>query len=226
MHDPTPAGAAEPAIDPERTLALLHVPAARRGAIATLWRLDARLGAVVATTTDPSIGAIRLAWWRDALTRLDDAAAPAEPLLQDVAAQLLPHVRGAELAALAEGWGAIVEGDPDMLDEYGRGRGGVLFGLAARVLGGDVGGAAAMGAGWALVDLGWGQRDAAFRAAALDAAERALAEWDGRTPRGLRPLGMLAVLARRDVAAGPDADRRVGSAGRIAMMLRHRMFGR
>ena len=40
-------------LDPDRMLALAYVPAARREAIAALWRLDAALGAVLATGTDP-----------------------------------------------------------------------------------------------------------------------------------------------------------------------------
>lgn len=217
--DPTP-------IDPERGFALVHVPAARRAAVETLWQLDARLGEVLATTSDPAIGAIRLAWWRDALRRLDSAAAPAEPLLQAVATYILPAVSGTDLAALAEGWGVMVDGDPAELDAYGAARGATLFGLAARVLGGEGDAVMAAGAGWALVDLGWGQRDAAFRMAALAAAGRALAPWDGRVPTRLRPLGMLGMLARRDVMAGPGAERRVATPGRLAAMLRYRWFGR
>ena len=213
--------------DPEAALMLTHVPGDRRAAVATLWRLDARLGEVLATTSDPAIGMIRLAWWRDALARLDDAPAPAEPLLQAVTTDCLPAVAGAELALLAEGWGTMVDGDPAALDAYGAGRGGVLFGLAARLLGrADDADIRAAGAGWALVDLGWGQRDAAFRVAALTAAARALAPWDGRTTRRLRPLGRLGMLARRDAAAGPGAERRVATPARVAAMLRYRWFGR
>ena len=221
-EDDTPLG-------PERTLMLLHVPPARRAAVEALWRLDARLGAVLATTTEPAIGIMRLAWWRDALIRLDGGPAPAEPVLQALAAAVVPQVAGSALATIAEGWGAMVDGDPAMLDEYGRDRGGGLFRLSARLLGASEADAAvveAIGAGWALVDLGWGQRDPAFRLAALEAAERAMAGWNGRSSAALRPLGMLGVMARRDVAAGVAAERLEGSPGRIAVMLRHRLFGR
>ena len=215
-------------IDPERALMLAYVPADRRPAIAALWALDHRLGMVLSTTTEPAIGAIRLVWWRDALRRLDQADAPAEPLLREVAERLLPHLPGAMLASLAEGWGAVIDDDQDE-DAYARHgveRGATLFAAAAMVLGDDPDAVRAIGAGWALVDLAYGTRDPALRKAALDAARRALAEWDGRVPRVLRPLGMLGMLARIDAAAGPDGERRPGAPGRVARMMRYRMFGR
>ena len=46
---------------------------------------------VVATSTQPALGAIRLAWWRDALERLDQFPPPPEPRLQAVATELLPR---------------------------------------------------------------------------------------------------------------------------------------
>ena len=91
-------------LDPDRKLALAYVPAAARPAVEALWRLDASLGAILATGTQPLISQMRLAWWREALERLDRAPAPAEPLLQDLATHVLAVVRGAELAAMEEGW--------------------------------------------------------------------------------------------------------------------------
>ena len=54
---------------------------------------------VVRTTSEPMLGAIRLAWWRERLEELDDGAPPPpEPRLQAVAYELLPRgVRGSEL---------------------------------------------------------------------------------------------------------------------------------
>lgn len=215
-------------IDPERMLMLSYVPVDRRPAVAALWALDHRLGMVLSTTTEPAIGAIRLAWWRDALQRLDRTAPPAEPLLRDVAEHLSPHVEGAMLAPLAEGWGAVIDEayDDDACERHGRARGEALFAAAATVLGGDPDAVRTIGSGWALVDLAHGTRDIAMRTAALAAAGRALAEWDGRVPAALRPLGMLGMLARMDVAAGPAAERRLGAPGRMARMLRYRIFGR
>lgn len=215
-------------IDPERMLMLSYVPADRRAAVAALWTLDHRLGMVLSTTTEPAIGAIRLSWWRDALQQLDRNSPPAEPLLRDVADKLLPHMSGATLAPLAEGWGAVIDDaqDEEALAHHGRARGAILFKAAATVLGNDTEAVEAMGAGWALVDLAHGMRDPALRSAALTVAGRALDAWDGQVPYKLRPLGMLAMLARIDVAAGPHAERRPGAPGRMARMMRYRIFGR
>jgi phytoene synthase len=222
MSEPSPLS------DPERLLMLAYVPADRRAALATLWELDMRLGQVVATTTEPAIGAIRLAWWRDALLRLDQAPAPAEPLLQQVAETLLPFVSGAMLAPLAESWDALLDDAlPDEgLDAYGEARGAALFGVAAFLLGGEAGDVRPFAGGWVLADVAHGSSDMGLRRAALAAAGRALDGWDGRVARQLRPLGMLGMLARQDVAAGPDQPRRQGSPARMLAMLRYRLTGR
>lgn len=203
------------------------MPASKRAAVETLWRLDAAFGAVLATGTEPMISRIRLAWWREALEKLDTAPPPAEPLLEAVAAHLLPAgISGAELAAMEEGWAAIAPGEAltaENLDTYAAARGARLFELSARLLGDwdrPVGDA---GKHWALMDLarhsaGQGDREAAHGRAAEDRFPRA---W----PRPLRPLGMLYALAHRDHARGPDRIERHGAPGRILRMIRHRITG-
>jgi len=95
--------------DPERALTLTYAAADRRAALTALWHLDERLAGVVRNTKEDRLGAIRLAWWREALARLDEAPAPAEPLLQELAATLLPlGLRGAELGTIADGWAALL----------------------------------------------------------------------------------------------------------------------
>ena len=214
--------------DPERALALSYVPAAARASVAALWRLDERLGAVLATTTEPAIGAIRLAWWREALIALDDAPAPAEPILGALARNVIPVVAGAELGKLAEGWGLLLDPRPDAdtLMRYGSERGGMLFSATARLLGEDAPGMAAAGAGWALIDLAFHVRDAGLGERALAAGLQALGDRPGVMPPRLRALGMLAMLARRDAAAGLLQPRRQGAPARVARMLAYRLIGR
>jgi len=204
------------------------VPKPRRAAIEALWRLDATLGAVLATGTDPLLSRIRLAWWRDALVALDGAPPPAEPLLQALAAHVLPaRVSGAELAALEEGWAAILPGQ-ELKEEtaalYAARRGGTLFALSARLLGGDPALAGTGGRAWALVDLARHSSRRAEADAALRAARGATIE--GRWPKALRPLGMLVMLARRDARRGPDRLERFGAPSRMLRMIAHRISGR
>ncbi|MEA3030313.1 MAG: hypothetical protein QOG13_1638 [Sphingomonadales bacterium] len=214
-------------LDPDRNLALSYVAAARRPAVAALWRLDAALGAVLAGGREPMIGRIKLAWWREALEKLDRDPAPAEPLLQALADHVLPAgVTGAELAAMEEGWTNLLSPEPLTPPEllaYAAARGDLLFRYSARLLGG---GAAPAGAGekWALVDLARHSANEADADAAL-AAARALPS-PGRWPARLRPLGMLAALAVRDADPARPHWEAQGAPARMLRMLRHRLTGR
>jgi phytoene synthase len=212
-------------LDPDRNLALGYVRAARRPALAALWTLDAALARVVAGGREPMISRIKLAWWREALGRLDRERAPAEPVLQALADSALPAgVTGAELAELTEGWEVLLSPEPLTTAELGRyaaGRGGRVFACSGRLLGGTP----PVGAGerWALVDLARHSANAADTDAAL-ALARALPP-AGRWPARLRPLGMLAALAARD--AEPDRPRweAPGAPRRMLRMLRLRLTG-
>ena len=214
-------------MDPERQLALAYVPAARRAAMEALWRLDVAMGSVLATGSDPMISRIRLAWWREALEKLDHTRPPAEPVLEAVAEHVLPAgVSGAELAAMEEGWEALLSPAPlgsDALDLHARARGANLFEYSARLLGNGKSDMAGAGEIWALVDLARRVGSEEEMVAAL-AAARAKAVPTG-WPASLRPIGMLAMLARRDAERGLPLPRQ-GSPGRVARMLSHRLTGR
>lgn len=217
-----------PELDPDRRLALAYVPAAARDSVEALWRLDAALGAVLASGREPMISRIRLAWWRDSLEKLDREPAPAEPVLEALARHLLPAgIAGAELAAMAEGWAILLKPDPllaDDLDAYAAARGGSLFRFSARLLGASDQPVEAGGEAWALADLA---RHSASREDVAAALEAALArQVPRRWPARLRPLGMLAMLARRDAERGAAAREPQGAPARMLRMLRHRLTGR
>lgn len=206
----------------ERSLALSYAVQDRREALATLFALDDRLGKFTRMARDPTIGVMRLTWWGEALARLDHAPPPAEPLLQALAAQLLPSgVAGAELEQMADGWARLLEPDPVDLAGYATERGATLFAAAARVLGGADARVPLIGQGWALAALG-PERPVLAAEGSMLAGER-LAECF-RTPwsRALRPLGALGLLARYDAEGriGPGDPRRIGR------LLWHRLTGR
>ncbi len=215
-------------LDPERALALAYVPAGRRSAIEALWRLDVTLGAVLVTGRDPMVSRIRLAWWREALERLDHQPPPPEPILSGVAAHLLPHgIAGADLAAMEEGWEILASPGPlttSDLEDYAKARGGTLFALSARLLGSEDRDerVARAGEAWALIDLARRSRDPREKEEARAAARSRAA--GGTWPARLRPLGMLAMLAFED-ARGPRWQRQ-GSPRRVLRMVRHRFTGR
>jgi phytoene synthase len=216
-------------LDPDRTLALAYVPSSRRLAVEALWRLDAALASVLSTGREPLISQIRLAWWREALETLDTARVPAEPVLQAVAGHVLPGgVGGAELAVMEAGWAVLLTPEPLTeadLDVYGSARGGVLFRCSARLLGGPAPPALEQaGAAWALVDLARHSGNEADAGRALAAARALVAP--ASFPAPLRPLGMLAALARRDAQPRRAGWEAPGSPGRMLRMLRHRLTGK
>lgn len=225
------------AADPERWLAVTYARKTSRAALASLFALDISLGRVVASTTEPMIGAMRLAWWREALESLHLPPYPAEPVLQAVAAEWIgPSVNenradlGAAFAAMVEGWVALIE--VDKLDEtallsHANERGGRLFTLAADALGADFDTSQLwrMGSGWALVDLASHLSQTDARTEALAMAADYLKQGFAGLPSQVRPLVAMAVLARRDALKGLEG-RRIGSPGRQLRMLAALMSGK
>lgn len=218
-------------LDPDRTLALSYVPTEKRHALRALWRLDAALGAALAGGREPMLSRIKLTWWRDSLERLDREPAPAEPVLQEVKARVVSRsIRGEQLARMEEGWAMLLSQDPltpEELDIYAVGRGALLFRYSSSLLGYQLNDRVKRaGEGWALADLAR-HSNLVDAAAALAAAGARLADATAqRWPASMRPLGMLAMLARRDVERGTGAFERQGSPARMARMLRHRLTGR
>jgi 15-cis-phytoene synthase len=136
-------------------IALAYVPRVSRDGVSAIWALDAALGRVVATTTDPMIGQMRLTWWHGRLIGIDEGEVPAEPILAALRDVVRHHdVTGAKLAGLVEGWEVLLDPLPlsdDVLRTYADKRGDGLFALSARVIGRPV--IAGLGAGWALIDF-------------------------------------------------------------------------
>jgi phytoene synthase len=208
-------------LDPERRLALAYVPDRVRPALEALWRLDVTFAAVLATGGEPMIRRIRLAWWREALEALDDNGPPPEPLLQSLASHVLPGVSGAELARMEEAWEILLSDQPLTVDEqarYASLRGGLLFQLSARLLGAPDFPVAGSGELWARVDL-------ARHSSGRDEVRIPPAGPQRRWPRALRPLGMLAVLARRDSDRLARPWERQGHPARMLRLIRHRLTG-
>lgn len=189
--------------DRDRWLACLYAPARARPGLIALFALDCELAQLVASTTEPMLGEIRLAWWRERLQELDAGKAPAQPLLCALRDHALPLLPGADLAALEDRWLAMI-GSPDVPPAHIDG-GGALFALAARLLNGDAAPARALGRAWVLGE----------------AAPQPV-------PAPLRPLLGLAVLSARDAArarAGQPYEPR-GSLARQWRLLSAVAFGR
>jgi phytoene synthase len=170
------------------------------------------------------LGRMRYAWWFEALERLDHALPPAEPVLREIAAAVLPRgVSGAALAAMIDGWEAI--GDEEPLDEaalatFADKRGGVLFDAMARVCGAADAQARMAGEGWALVDLAQGLSNSAASIAARTMAAVRLERVTGKPwSREGRAIGALALLAQFELDGRSPA-------ARIGRLFLHRLTGR
>ncbi len=173
------------------------------------------MGTVVERATEPALAAIKLAWWREQLERLDDYSPPAEPRLKAAAQELLPRgIGGRELSGLELGWATLLEDNVDARLVAARGE--LVFELAARLLGASHRDLAAAGRLYALMDMPRrGLND--FRPAADQPGA-------ARFPPKLRPLTGLACLARRDLLRGPDEPE--GTPGRSWALIRHRLTGK
>jgi len=129
------------------------MPASRRDAFEALFAIDAAMGDVVARSTEPALGRIKLAWWREQLQALDEAPPPAEPRLRAAAAQLLPlGVSGSALAEIETGWATLL--DPEVDSALVAGRGYALFRIGGQLLGSDDDKLGEAGALYALASVG------------------------------------------------------------------------
>lgn len=209
---------------------LVYAPASRRRALSALLRLDDRLANLVQTTSQPALGQLRLAWWREALARLDTQPPPGEPVLQELAASVLPlGISGASLVPIVHGWEVLVEEielDHDALRRFAEGR-GQLFVVAGAVMGASARDPlATAGQGWALADLARHLRAPAEAAEARAMASALLDKATAvRWSRNGRALGALAHLARLDLRA-PGSEPPVGAPHRVGRLFWHRLTGR
>jgi phytoene synthase len=199
--------------------------------LGTLFTLDDSLARILRTTREPMVGQMRLTWWHEALTRLDNAPAPAEPVLQALARDMIPNgVSGGRLASMIDGWEELLEAelDEEAIVRHATRRGGTLFEIAGALLGATASDPlATAGEGWALADL---SRHLSDRATAEWALARAAAPLElatrARWSRQARPLGALAHLARMNLSVAFDQPVPVGAPRRVARMLLHRLTGR
>lgn len=178
--------------------------------------IEAALDDVVATSTQPALGAIRLAWWREALERLDHFPPPPEPRLKAATEHLVTlGVSGSVLAELEDSRAAQLD---EVVDPMRVALGGErLFAIGATILGARDELLAVAGRLYAL-------GKAARRGDRQVMPTGLLAGLKGhRFPRRLRPVTALARLAARDLRhTEVEAE---ATPGRAAALLSHRLLG-
>lgn len=206
---------------PHYRLALAYAPERQRDVIWTLMLFDQRLAHTMKKGREPLITQMKLAWWRDRFSE-DPAAWPdGEPMLG--------HLRlfGCDVARLqpmVDAWELLLAdslGESEMI-AFARGRsaGWLLVSRIAGTTDTDARDAAEL---FALVDLSLNlSREEEARAAREIARRRA----DLRLPRSraLRPLAILAGLARRNLDR--NAASLLDGPGALATAMRIGMTGR
>jgi 15-cis-phytoene synthase len=212
--------------DLDRYLATLYAPGLSRPGLFALHALDLELAEIVRTTSEPMLGQIRLAWWREQLQTLDATVRPAQPVLAALAEHVLPiGVTGASLEALEDANLALLDDD---LGAAVTAR-ATLFEVAVRLLiaspdPDSIERARQLGTGWATIDAG--RQGRALTPTDFERADHAVRR--APSPRAARPLFALAALARIDLAAlrdgRPPAPR--GTPGRQARLLWSIVTGR
>jgi phytoene synthase len=175
---------------------------------------------VVATSSDPRLGEIRLAWWRDRLDDLDTRGPANEPRLIAANRYLMPVTTGAALSTIASAWVPLLDPFPwgEHVADGLRRRGALLFLVGGQILGCEGAGAEAAGVLWSLADGAFHCSDPSSREFLLREARRAIADVPRRISADLRPLTVLAALAAHDLL-------RRGRLSRVAAGLAHRLRG-
>jgi phytoene synthase len=184
--------------DRDRYFAGLFAPKAKRAGLFALHAYDLTLLDVLQTTTEPQIGLIRLAWWRDAVSGPPVAG---QPVLEALRSEQL------DTAALAE----LAEAYMDRVEDGQGGSGAALFRVAAALLEGSSE-VAGLGAYW----------QAAGERRAGTAIDEPPIE-PIRIEVALRPVTALVAAARRDFDGRIEPR---GSTRRQVAMLRHVLTGR
>jgi len=201
-------------------LALAYAPRAARLETWAVLALDMRLAGIVRSRREPIMAQLRLAWWRDTLRQPPESWPRGEPILDALSDWGDPG----RLATLPEGWEALLaeELSPDVIAEYAESRGRAYGSLADELGAGEVEDATAAGRLWALADLAANLSEGAERKLVVEYARAQPPP--PRLPAALRPLTVLAGLARRAIGRrgaplldGPGAAllaMRLGIAGR------------
>ena len=180
----------------EQRLALAYAPAASRGLFTALFALDTRLAGIVRGAREPILAQLRLAWWRD---RLRDGGGTGDPVLAALAGW---GDQRAGLAGLVDGWEHLLGDslDPAAIGHFVEGRAQAMAALAG-LLGLSAEQSVQAARSWALADLAGHVANPAERALVQEQAGQH--DWGHvPLPRQLRPLAVLAGLARRRRGAG------------------------
>ena len=186
-------------LSPPKKLSLIYARADLRDVFGVMLALDERLSEIMARTSEPMIGQIRMAWWNDVIAKPTSERPAGEPLLAIVSAVEAAHkaqdIKG-PMIALVEAWSMLLANEiwaSQLLMEFAEKRYLAIFGalISAGALNNrqnaDV---RSLGLWWALRDLRRHcHNDAQLRSVeTVELPQREIKH----LPRILRPLTILA----------------------------------
>lgn len=189
-------------LPPERRLALAYAPRHARGAFLAVLALDQKLARIVGQGSEPLIGQMRMAWWRERLAEPAHSNPKGEPILTLLAQSGLDRPG---LIQLVDAWEVLLGDrfDAQTIDTHADGRSGAFGGLAAALGFGTIpSDAVRMARNWVLADLASKLSDPGE----VELVRNVLSQQDWRAstlPKALRPLAVLHGLARRKQGQGP-----------------------
>lgn len=186
----------------EHRIAIGYMARKLRAAMSIYFALDQRLGRIVAKTTEPMLGQMRLAWWRDMFAKPVSERPTGDAVLDAIG----KHWEGDEevLSALVDGWEHMLVEPP--LDEgallnFANGRIAPLLNLVDSLSGASLNDAGAALRRWALADAAANTVEGDERLLMLRLA-RSQVRSRACFARGLRGFAVLDALARRSVDCG------------------------
>lgn len=104
-------------LQPEIQLALAHTSPDYREALRIFFDLDLRLGRILAGTTEPMLGQMRLAWWRETLAKPANERPTGDIVLDAIGLHWAG--REAALIELVDGWEELLA-EPPLGEEHAR----------------------------------------------------------------------------------------------------------
>ena len=186
----------------EQHLALAYTAAELRDQLGTYFALDRRLGQIVAKTTEPMLGQMRLAWWRDVLAKTVAQRPSGDEVLDAVSSYWVGNETA--LIGLVDGWEIMLAEPPlrrGQAKSFAHGRAQPLAAMAGADHSDAWQRAHAAGVRWALADavvhLPEGEERSAFIKLGLDRTSDV-----GILARKLRGLAVMESLALRSLKAG------------------------
>lgn len=177
-------------LSPPQRLAIVYAPSKVRDAFALLLQFDERLSDIVSRISEPMIGQLKLAWWRDALNAAPGQRPKGELLLSALSELDKPELTTAA-HKLVDAWEMLLmeeQWSDALLDSFATARGEAVFEGFARLLENNL----PVGA----LAQEWAKRDLAARYPKAMPAILSLRTETLPRQRALRPLTLLVMLSR------------------------------